>query len=69
MAVLALAVEVIKVRGGEVALLAVEIVRTVVLDGKGNIEIEGTFALMTAAFDAVVKVSQWAVAVVKVVVT
>ena len=66
---MALAVEVMKVSGGEVALLAVEMVRTVVLDGKGNIEIEGTFALRTAAFDAVVKVSQCAAAVVKVVVT
>lgn len=70
MAVLAFAVEVMKVSGGEVALLAVEIVRTVVFDGKGNIEIEGIFALMRAAFEAAVRVSHWAVAAVeKVVVT
>lgn len=40
---------VINVSGGEVALLAVEIVRNVVLEGKGNIEIEGTLLFMTPA--------------------
>lgn len=63
------AVVVMKVKGGEVALLAVEIVRTVVLEGKGNIEIEGTLVLIIpAAWVAVDRVSQLA-AVVTVVVT
>ncbi|KNC33561.1 hypothetical protein FF38_03831 [Lucilia cuprina] len=70
-AVLVPAVVVIKVKGGEVALLAVEIVRTVVFEGKGNIEIEGTLVFITpaaATLAAVDRVSLLA-AVVTVVVT
>lgn len=51
------AVVVIKVKGGEVALLAVEMVRTVVLEGNGNMETEGTLEFITPALVAVVRVS------------
>lgn len=61
--------DVIKARGGEVALFAVEIVRTVVVDGKGKMEMDGTLVATRPPLEiAVARTSPFA-GVVMVVVT